>query len=75
MKVKYIRPVLFNPGALFSEQELNMEVNFLLRNFITKENQIYGKECIPGSIIASPSIPEDPETDQNYVYDWCCFAH
>lgn len=44
----------------------------LLNNFCTTSNRISdeGVTSIPGAMIASPSREEDPETDQNYVYDW-----
>jgi glucoamylase len=44
----------------------------LLNNFGTTSNYISdeGVTSITGAMIASPSREEDPETDQNYVYDW-----
>ncbi len=44
----------------------------LLKNIATASNvfSFNGKRSIPGAIIASPSREEDPETNQNYIYDW-----
>lgn len=70
MKINYNRPYFFNPKQSFSEIDLLRVLNNLKENIIKSTNTIFGQECVSGSIIASPSVPEDPETDQNYVFDW-----
>lgn len=44
----------------------------LLKNIATETNvfKFNRKRSYPGAIIASPSREEDPETNQNYIYDW-----
>lgn len=69
-KVQYRHTLTFNPKQLFPEEEANRIIGFLLGNIIRADHILIGIPCLPGAIIASPSIPEDPGTDQNYVYDW-----
>lgn len=47
-------------------------VSNLLKNIATENNvfNFNGRCSVPGVIIASPSREEDPETNQNYIYDW-----
>jgi glucoamylase len=55
---------------IFPERDMEKVLGLMMNNVITKENVISGQKCLPGAIVASPSTPDDPETDQNYNYDW-----
>lgn len=70
IKINYTSPLIYNPNQVITPSDSDKTMTLLLQNIITHQNIISGISCIPGAIIASPSIPEDPETDQNYVYDW-----
>jgi len=58
--------------AIFTPTYTFKIVSNLLKNIATSSNvfSFNGKRSIPGAIIASPSREEDPETNQNYMYDW-----
>jgi glucoamylase len=62
----------YDPADVFPGDLSLKFLSNLLNNFATATNIISdeGLTAIPGAMIASPSREEDPETDQNYVYDW-----
>jgi len=58
--------------AIFTPTFTFKIVSNLLKNVATASNvfDFNGKRSVAGAIIASPSREEDPETNQNYIYDW-----
>lgn len=60
----------YNPNDLYPQEDVSTVLGYIYRNIIREDNIIAGVPSIPGAIIASPSVPDDPETDQNYRYDW-----
>ncbi len=58
--------------AIFTPTYTFKIVSNLLKNIATDSNvfNFNGKRSITGAIIASPSREEDPETNQNYMFDW-----
>lgn len=70
INIHYRSAFIYNPNNIFPQQEISKITSYMLNNILTEDNVILGKSFLPGAIIASPSVPDDPETDQNYVYDW-----
>ncbi|WP_224981666.1 glycoside hydrolase family 15 protein [Geomonas agri] len=65
---RYLHPK--NLKDVFPWEDISAILNNIYSNVMRDDHGIAGISSIPGAIIASPSMPADPETDQNYVYDW-----
>lgn len=69
-QVRFYYPSSYNPKSLCSSSDVTTVIGLLYNNIIRQDNMMTGVASLPGAIIASPSVPADSETDQNYMYDW-----